>query len=304
MTIARKSFIEDVMVTQNKMRLNKYIAQSGIVSRRKADEMISQGEVKVNGRIVTELGTQVDLTKDSVKIGKKLLKPTSKFVYFMLNKPTSVLSTLDDPEGRKTIKQYISNLNERVFPVGRLDWDSEGLLLLTNDGNFSQQVAHPTQKVPKTYLVKLKGLVTDKKLEKLVNGVTIPGGRVKALLAEKLPNQPSKHTWIKIIIEEGKNRQIRYMAEKIDCDVIKLQRVAIGMLKLGRLKKGQVRELGLADIEKIFYKFKKSKVMSPAKGGYKKKRKDSSSFKSKKPKGKTLSRKEYFKKVRRASKDS
>ncbi|MCB9025017.1 MAG: rRNA pseudouridine synthase [Bdellovibrionaceae bacterium] len=282
------------MVTQNKIRLNKYIAQSGIASRRKADEMILEGQVKVNGKIATELGLQVDPQNDAIKVGNKLIKPVKELLYFKFNKPHSVLSTTSDPEKRKTVMDYFSGLNERVFPVGRLDWDSEGLLILTNDGDFSQKVTHPSEQIPKTYLVKISGEITEQKMQKLKTGVTIPGGRVRAIAVERLPNKETKYNWIKIIISEGKNRQIRFMMEKIGCDVMKLQRVAIGMLRLGKLKKGQIQQLSAEDVEKVFYKFKPEKIVPSNK------KKKVHSFKGKKKKTKkTISKKEYFKKLNR-----
>ncbi len=288
------------MVTQKKIRLNKYIAQSGLASRRKADELIVGGSVKVNGHIITEMGSLVDPTSDSVKVGRKLIKPATELLYFMLNKPASVLSTVSDPEGRKTVMDYCEEITERVFPIGRLDWDSEGLLLLTNDGDFSQAVAHPKERIAKTYLVKISGKITDQKLEKLRNGITIPGGRVKALVAERTPHKQTKYDWIKLIIEEGKNRQIRYMMEKVDCDVIKLQRVAIGMLTLGKLKKGQLRQLSETEVDKIFYKFKKKKIeeLSTKNKQIKKKAKTGTQNKKKAP-SKSLSKKEFFKRVKK-----
>ncbi|MCB0389941.1 MAG: rRNA pseudouridine synthase [Bdellovibrionales bacterium] len=278
------------MVTQTKVRINKYIAQSGVASRRKADELIKDGQVRINGQLVKDLGVLVDPSRDSVKVGRKLIKPVNKFVYYKFNKPTSVLSTVNDPEDRKTVMNYFMGIQERIFPVGRLDWDSEGLLLLTNDGEFAQKVAHPSQKIPKTYLVKVAGNITDQKLQKLRNGVTIPGGRVQAILVEKVPNKDSKYQWLKIIIAEGKNRQIRYMMEKIDCDVKKLQRVAIGMLKLGKLKKGQYQQLSDEQVEKVFYKFKPQKLVQTPKRKKK-------VVKKKKKTQNVLSKKEFFKRI-------
>ncbi len=298
MTLARKSFIDGVMVTQKQIRLNKYISQSGIESRRKADQLILNGEVKVNGQVVRELGLQINPQKDHVKVSGKMIRPINQYVYYMLNKPTSVLSTMDDPEGRRTVLHYCQFIEERVFPVGRLDWDSEGLLLLTNDGDFSQKVAHPSQKIAKTYMVKVSGNLTEQKLEKLRTGVTIPGGRVKALVASTIPQKKSKYHWVKIVIEEGKNRQIRYMMEKIGCDVIKLQRTAIGMLKLGGLKKGQVKGLSESELEKIFYKFKAPELRSPEKKKITKKK--TTAPRGKKKVAKKLSKKEFFKQLRRS----
>lgn len=146
---------------------------------------------------------------------------------------------MEDPLDRPTIKDFIDKLNVRLFPVGRLDWDSEGLLILTNDGDYANKVLNPKNEIPKVYLVKVDGKPEPQHLEKLLNGVTIPGGKVKALGVDRIKRGADQYDWIKIVIDEGKNRQIRYMFEKIGFDVLKLQRVAIGQLKLGSLDRGE-----------------------------------------------------------------
>lgn len=183
----------------------------------------------------------------------------------IMNKPKGVLTTMEDPLGRPTIADYLANLPVRLFPVGRLDWDSEGLLLLTNDGDFAQKVAHPTSEVTKTYIVKIDGSPKSEELQRLKTGVSIPGGRVKALAVSRFAKGDSKkYSWVKIVITEGKNRQIRYMFEKIGYDVIKLQRVAIGRLRLGALDRGQIAFLNEVAAERVFHKFLDHEGQAPA----------------------------------------
>ncbi len=232
--------------------LNKYIAQSGLCSRRKADEFIRDGVVTLNGHIVETPATQVDPAKDVVKVNKKIIKPISKKVYYAFNKPTGVLTSLSDPEERPTISDYTTKIKYKVFPVGRLDWNTEGLLLLTNDGDFAQEISHPSSEIPKTYLAKLDGQPTDAQLSKLKKGVTIVGGRVKAIHIERHKKGSAKYDWVKIVITEGKNRQVRKMFQKIGYDVTKLKRVSIGELKLGTLKKGEYQPLSNAELLRIF----------------------------------------------------
>lgn len=236
------------------MRLNKFLAESGVTSRRGADELIKQGAVQINGKRVYELGVKVDLRSDRVLVHGKPVQPETRKLYLLFNKPKGVLTTMEDPEGRPCIADYIQKVETRVFPVGRLDWDSEGLILLTNDGEFAQRVTHPKHEVLKTYLVKVNGQPTEEHLRKLRTGVTIIGGRVAARELEKLKGTESeKYDWFKIVIGEGKNRQIRRMFEKIGFDVMKLQRIAIGKLKMGGLGRGEWAMLSPEEIEKIFY---------------------------------------------------
>lgn len=238
--------------TSSLIRLNKAIAESGVCSRRKADELIENGQVMVNGKKVYELGIRVDPQKDKILVDGKLISAKGKNVYYAFHKPKNVVTTMDDPIGRPTVGDYIKT-KERLFPVGRLDWDTEGLLLMTNDGKFAQSVAHPKKEVVKTYMAKLDNHVDATKLKKLLTGVTIIGGRVSAKSVDIVKYGSSKkYEWVKICITEGKNRQVRKMFEKIGYDVLKLKRVAIGGLRLGQLKKGEAKKLTPADIEKIF----------------------------------------------------
>lgn len=233
-------------------RLNKVIAESGIASRRQADKLIEDGEVTVNGKRVYELGIKVNPNTDRIFVSGKPLKISHSKIYIALHKPQGVLTTMDDPLNRPTIAQYVEQMPVKVFPVGRLDWDSEGLLVLTNDGDFAQRIMHPKHEVTKTYLVKLQREPNPDQIRRLLRGVTILGGKVAAKSLVKVPRGKSDHPWYKIIITEGKNRQIRQMFEKINNDVLKLQRIAIGCLKIGKLKRGDWEILDPADLKKIF----------------------------------------------------
>lgn len=236
----------------SKVRLNKLIADSGLASRRAADRMIEEGQVTVNGKKVYELGVKVDPNNDRISVLGKPLRKKFEHVYIMFHKPKGILTTMEDPLERPTVKKFLEEVPTRVFPVGRLDWDSEGLLLLTNDGDYANRVAHPTKEVTKTYLVKVDGKPTDEKIQKLLNGVTIVGGKVTAKSVEKVKRGREQYDWLKIVITEGKNRQIRQMFEKIGFDVLKLQRVAIGRLRLGNLQRGELVYLNDVAAERVF----------------------------------------------------
>lgn len=268
------------------IRLNKYIAQSGVASRRKADELIDAGSVKINGKTTYELGIQVDPYKDKITVKGKPISLITNKVYYVFNKPKNVLTTMSDPEGRPCVADYLKRMKaKRLFPVGRLDWDTEGLLLLTNDGEFSQKVTHPSSGIPKVYLAKLSGSPTQAQLKKLENGVSIVGGRVKAVFAEKVKSQTSKkYDWVRIAITEGKNRQVKKMFEKIGFDVRKLKRVSIGQLKLSNLKSGTYAQLNEFQIKKIFVSVKalpKKKVASREKSPLKSKKASSTTGRKK-----------------------
>jgi 23S rRNA pseudouridine2605 synthase len=240
-----------------RVRLNKLIADSGLASRRHADRMIEEGQITVNGKRVYELGIKVDPQNDRIMVdGKPLAKAFSQKLYLIMNKPKGVLTTMDDPHNRPTIADYLGGVPARVFPVGRLDWDSEGMLLLTNDGDFANKVMHPKAEVTKTYLVKLNGKPDAHHIQKLKKGVSIVGGKVSARHIERVKksgeNKSDKYEWYKIIITEGKNRQIRQMFEKVGFDVLKLQRVAIGRLRMAALKSGEIVYVNDAAIERVF----------------------------------------------------
>ncbi len=234
------------------VRLNKYLSECGVSSRRKADELIAEGAVLVNGKKVFELGTKVNPGKDRITVNGRPVKTQGKKIYILFNKPKNVVTTMEDPSGRPTVADYFERLPMRVFPVGRLDWDTEGMLLLTNDGDFAQKVNHPTEEITKTYLVKVDGHPTQPQLDKLLRGVSIIGGKVAAKHVERIRRGADKYDWIKVVITEGKNRQVRRMFEKVGFDVIKLQRVAIGKLRMGNLKRGEYVFLTEKGTDKIF----------------------------------------------------
>lgn len=236
----------------SKIRLNKLIADSGLASRRAADRLIEDGQITVNGKKVYELGVKVNPHLDKILVQGKPLRTKPQHIYLMFNKPKGILTTMDDPLDRPTVKDFLEEVPMRVFPVGRLDWDSEGLLLLTNDGEYANKVANPNSEVTKTYLVKLDGQPKDEDIQKLIKGVSIVGGRVAAKSIEKVKRGREQYAWLKIVITEGKNRQIRQMFEKIGFDVLKLQRVAIGRLRLGSLERGQLVFLNDVAAERVF----------------------------------------------------
>ena len=236
------------------VRLNKALSEAGITSRRKADRLIEQGLVQVNGKKVFELGIRVNPNKDKIVVEGNPVTFFYKKIYVMFHKPKGVLTTLSDPEGRPTVGEYFNNYPVRLFPVGRLDWESEGLLLMTNDGDFANSVMHPKKEITKSYLVKVNGKPEKKDLDKLISGVPIVGGKAKAVFIEKVkrPETSDQYDWFKVVITEGKNRQIRQMFAKIDMDVMKLQRIAVGRLKIGNLPRGEWTELSENQIQKIY----------------------------------------------------
>lgn len=223
-----------------KMRLHKLMADSGIASRRKSEVLISEGVVTVNGKRAL-IGQIVDSDKDQIVVhGKKLTPPTSH-VYYLVNKPRAVVSTTSDPEGRRTVTSLVKS-KKRLYPVGRLDYDSEGLMLLTDDGDLAQKLTHPKYEVNKTYRVLVKGVITDKAITYLENGITIEGKKTAPATVVVAERQPH-NTWIDITIHEGRNRQIRKMCEAVGYPVLRLIRTRLGVWELGNLKTGESRQI-------------------------------------------------------------
>ena len=230
-------------------RIQKIIAQIGIASRRKAEEIIAEGRVTVNGSVAI-IGMKADLLKDHIKVDGKLLIRSEPKIYLMFNKPRNVVTSLSDPEGRPAVKDYLKGVRYRVFPVGRLDFDSEGLLLLTNDGDFANNLLHPSKKIPKTYMVKVKGIIGDDKIVKLRQGVRLVDGRTlpaRVRFARKSEN----NSWIEIVITEGKKRQVRRMVEAVGHPALKLRRVGIGGVRLSGLKIGEFRPLTERELQSL-----------------------------------------------------
>ncbi len=229
------------------MRLQKYIAKSGYTSRRKAEVLITEGKVKVNGIVVKEQGIQVDEFKDIVEIGGKKLAVEATYVYVLLNKPTGVVSTVSDQFDRPTVLSCISGINERIYPVGRLDYNTSGLLILTNDGEFTNRVTHPRYHVPKTYRVEADGRLNINDLDRLRKGIRIEDYETQPAIV-KVVKENSRGSVVEITIHEGKNRQIRKMFDAVNHPVLKLKRIKIGKIDDKNLNIGQWRNLTEAEV--------------------------------------------------------
>jgi 23S rRNA pseudouridine2605 synthase len=229
------------------IRLQKLLAQSGVASRRKCEELMLDGEVEVDGEVVTRLGTKVDPRTAVIRVSGKRLPPVSDLVYLVLNKPTGVVSTMSDPEGRRTVADLVEHRSERLFHVGRLDTDTSGLLLLTNDGDFAQRMAHPSYEVDKTYVAEVAGEVTKHTVARLLAGVTLEDGPVTVSSARVVAAAPDKSI-VELVIHEGRNRIVRRLLDEVGHPVRKLTRTAIGPVSLGTLKPGHLRELTLDEL--------------------------------------------------------
>lgn len=233
-------------------RLQKIIARAGYASRRKAEEMIRSGRVTVNGRVVTELGTRADSENDHVKVDGKLISRREQPRYILLYKPKEVMTTVSDPEGRTTVLDFIRGVKERIFPVGRLDFHSEGLIILTNDGELAFKIAHPTSGSVKTYHVKVRGVPEQRLIDKLQRGITIEGKRTLPCEIQQLRTTSKKdeegNSWFEVKLREGRTQQIRKMFKAVGHPVAKLKRVAIGNFSDPSLKAGQWRELTPSDL--------------------------------------------------------
>ncbi len=242
-----------LLFTLMERRLQKILSEAGIASRRKAEELILEGHVMVNGKIAT-IGMKADPTRDYIKINGKLVagpaQKVARKVYLIFNKPQKVVTTLFDPEGRPTVKDFLKEVKYKLFPVGRLDYDSEGLLLLTNDGDFANAILHPSREIPKTYLAKVKGVIEEDKIEKLRRGVKLEDGLTLPAKVKKT-RLSENNSWIEITIYEGRKRQVRRMLEKMGHPVMRLKRVSIDGLKLGDLKPGEKRYLTPEELKHI-----------------------------------------------------
>jgi 23S rRNA pseudouridine2605 synthase len=230
-------------------RLQKIISSAGIASRRKAEVLITEGRVTVNGQIVSELGSKADPEKDHIKVDGKLIKQPEHLVYIALYKPDSVVSTASDPEGRTTVLDFLQGVKGRVYPVGRLDYHSEGLILLTNDGEFANLITAAKSHVPKTYLVKSKGQLSEDAEEQFRTGIPISGRRTAPAGLRLL--RRGDNPWYEVKLIEGRNQQIRIMFKHLGHLVEKLRRVRIGSLELGSLKPGAFRHLTPDEVRKL-----------------------------------------------------
>jgi 23S rRNA pseudouridine2605 synthase len=227
---------------QGLVRLQKLLAQSGVASRRKCEELMLEGHVEVDGEVVTRLGTKVDPRSAVIRVDGKRLPPVSPHVYLVLNKPRGVVSTMSDPEGRRTLSDFVADRPERLFHVGRLDTDTEGLILLTNDGDFAHRMAHPSYEVDKTYVAEVPGPVTRTTVQHVLDGVTLEDGPVSVSSFRVVSTHRGKAI-VELVIHEGRNRIVRRLLDEVGHPVRRLTRTAIGPVVLTGLRAGEVREL-------------------------------------------------------------
>lgn len=229
------------------MRINKYLAESGVASRRASDTLIDERRVLINGKTAT-LGSEVE-DGDTVTVDGSIVRPVKKYSYYMLNKPKGYVTTVKDDKGRKTVMDLLPKKGDRLYPVGRLDYDTEGLLIITNDGELAQRLTHPVNEVPKTYVAKIEGVLTENMLARLRGGVEVDGVRTKKS-AVRIVDETKTETKVSVTITEGRNRQVRKMFEAVGKEVIFLKRVKIGDLALRGLNRGEYRPLTK---EEIYY---------------------------------------------------
>lgn len=229
------------------MRLNKYIAAAGVCSRRKADELIANGNVRINGAVMKEMGYDV-ADSDTVQVNGRTISAASKKVYVAVNKPLGYITSMDDDRSRATVAELVADIPERLFPVGRLDYNTTGLLIMTNDGDLTYTLTHPKHEVWKTYIATVSGVISDNRIARLRKGVDI-GGFVTSPAKVRVIKQMPRHTVVEISIHEGKNRQVRKMFAAVGNKVQELERVSIGDIRLGRLMSGHYRKLTREEIE-------------------------------------------------------
>jgi 23S rRNA pseudouridine2605 synthase len=236
-------------MADNKVRLQKYLSECGVASRRKAEDLIAAGKVKVNGKPAS-IGDKIDPKNDTVVVAGKKVRKSKKNTYIMLHKPRGFITTLSDEMGRKCVAQLIEDVGTRVYPVGRLDRDSEGLLLLTDDGEFANSLTHPTHHVPKTYRVTVRPTITEEQITALTTGIEIDG-RMTMPSEVRVLEKKEGRVVLEIIIYEGRNRQIRKMCDALGLEVARLKRTQIGSVKLGMLKQGDWRNLTDEEVHKL-----------------------------------------------------
>ena len=244
-------------------RLQKLIAAAGIASRRPAEELIINGKVSLNGKVVTELGTKADPDQDHIKVNGKLINPqlkTREKVYVLLNKPRGYLSSLSDPEGRPLVTELLPQSVGKVHPVGRLDFNTEGLLILTNDGELTNYITSARNRVDKVYEVKVKGVPTEAAIARLRRGVTLEDGTRTAPAKIRLLHETENNAWFEVLLHQGKNQQVRRMFDLIGNSVLKLRRIRIGSLTDENLKPGHWRMLTIGEVRRLMKRESKKKV--------------------------------------------
>ncbi len=230
-------------------RVQKIIAAAGLMSRRQAEALIAAGRVTVNDQMIT-LGARADAERDRITVDGRQLPSVESKTYLLLNKPAGYVTTLRDPQGRRVVTDLIRDLPVRVFPVGRLDANTEGLLLLTNDGELAQRLAHPRHKVEKTYLVKVRGLLDENARRRLEDGVLLDDGPTQPCTVERI-RKTGSNTWFELTLREGRNRQVRRMCAAVGFPVVRLKRIRLGFLELGNLAPGAYRRLGSAELARL-----------------------------------------------------
>jgi 23S rRNA pseudouridine2605 synthase len=230
-------------------RLQKILAHAGVTSRRKAEQLIVEGRVTVNGSVITELGSKADFSHDHIKVDGKLLRSPERLVYLAMNKPRNYVTTVSDPEGRSTVMDLLKGIRERVYPVGRLDYMSEGLLLMTNDGEFANRITAAAHHVPKTYLVKVNGTLTPDQEKEFREGVVLTGRKTAPAGLRQM--RRASNPWYEVRLIEGRQNQIRLMFSHFGLLVEKLKRVRIGFFELGALRTGEFRHLSQPEVHRF-----------------------------------------------------
>ncbi len=231
------------------LRLQKFLAGAGIASRREAERLILAGRVEVNGQPVDRLGTRIDPERDSVRLDGRRIRGAEQHVYYLLHKPRGYITSASDPEGRPTVVQLLRGVRERVFPVGRLDWGSEGLLILTNDGDLAQRLTHPRNHVPKTYRIKVRGIVPAEVLQEVRRGIILDGRRTLPAEVRRISSQ--QNSWLEVVLHEGRKNQLRRIFERLGHPVQKLRRIAIGPIRDRLLAPGRFRALTADEIRRL-----------------------------------------------------
>jgi 23S rRNA pseudouridine2605 synthase len=231
-------------------RLQKILSKAGITSRRKAEGLILQGRVSVNGKIVRELGTKAVLGRDEIRVDGKIIKPETEGIVLVLFKPRRCVTTLHDPQGRPTVADFVSKFPMRLYPVGRLDYDVEGLLLLTNDGELAHRLQHPRYKVPKTYLVKVRGHPPEEAVARLQQGVNLEDG-ITAPAELIVMEDDQKATWLSLTLREGRKHQVKRMCAAVGHPVLRLRRTKVGPIELDNLRPGEIRRLKSREVRTL-----------------------------------------------------
>ncbi len=250
----RTRFASAARAQSGPQRLQKILSSAGIASRRLSEELIAQGRVSVNGNVVTELGTKADPSRDEIKVDGRRIKIEQQRVYILLNKPRGYVTTRSDPQGRPTVMDLVKRVREYVYPVGRLDYDSEGLLLLTNDGELAARLTHPRHEVERIYEARVKGVPDDHEIDRLAKGIVIEGrrtSRARVSVTQVRDAASGPQAIIEIAIHEGRQRQVRNMFDAVGHPVVRLRRIAIGPISDDELPTGHYRELTLAELTRL-----------------------------------------------------